>query len=187
VIWPAVTSPAWATFCLPMRTWLLLVILVATAACGAYRFPGPENGSGTVSGQVLATPCSPVEPAAPICVPAPGPASDCVPRSQNGRACVGGPIPSLELVFTKGDTSQTTKTDSRGNYSIELPAGTWRVNAKSFMRIISGPQTLVVTAGASIVADYIVDTGIRAASLSGPAAAAPTPVDDGAQFRTTGR
>jgi hypothetical protein len=168
-----------------MRTALLVVILVATAACGTYRFPGPGNGSGTVSGQVIAALCGPVEPAAQKCLP--GPAADCMPNSLNGRACGAWPVPGLELDFKNGHTSLSAKTDSGGDYSIDLTSGTWTVNTKSYMSIISGPRTVVVGAGARIVANYVVDIGIRAASQSGQAAAAPTPVDDGAQFRTTGR
>jgi hypothetical protein len=96
-------------------------------------------------------------------------------------------MPGLELVFTSGGASLTAKTDSGGDYSIELPSGTWTVGTTSYVRIITGPRTLSVRAGASIVADYVVDTGIRAASQPGSATGAPTPVDGGAQFRTTGR
>jgi hypothetical protein len=145
-----------------MRNALLVVILVATAACGAYRFPGPGSGSGTISGQVIATPCGPVGPGAQVCLPGPAPA--CMPNSPNGPACGEWPIPGLELVFTNGSASLSAKTDSSGRYSIELPSGTWTVSTRSFMRIISGPLTLVVSAGASVIADYVVDTGIRAAA-----------------------
>ena len=74
------------------------------------------------------------------------------------------PIPGLALVFTDGNTSFIAKTDPDGAYSIELPAGTWKVSTPSFVRLISGPQTLVVSDGAAIVADYVVDSGIRAAA-----------------------
>ena len=168
-----------------MRNALLVGILVATAACGVYRFPGPAGGSGTVSGQVMSTSCGPVEPATQKCLP--GPVPDCLPNSPNGTACGTWPVPGLELVFTNGGASLTAKTDSAGDYSIELPSGTWTVATTSFVRIITGPQTLRVRAGASIVANYVVDTGIRAASQPGLATGAPTPVDGGAQFRTTGR
>jgi hypothetical protein len=70
----------------------------------------------------------------------------------------------LGLVFTNGDTTRGVKTDSSGHYSIELPAGTWKVSSLNFGRIISGPEPLVVTAGANIEANYVVDTGIRAAA-----------------------
>jgi hypothetical protein len=73
-------------------------------------------------------------------------------------------MPGFELVFASGATKLITKSESGGVYSIDLPAGTWRVSAGRYGRIIDGPQTLVVSAGASIIADYFVDTGIRAAA-----------------------
>jgi len=73
-------------------------------------------------------------------------------------------MPGVGLVFTNGDTTREVKTDSTGHYSIELQAGTWTVSTLSFGRIVSGPGTLAVTDGANIVANYVVDTGIRAAA-----------------------
>ena len=152
-----------------MRNAVLVLLLLVTASCGAYRFPGPGGGSGTVAGQVTTTPCGPVD--TPTCVPAPG-APACAPNTASGGACAVWPFPNVELVFTNGNTSLSTKTDSNGNYSIALPAGTWKVATTSaMMRITSGPEVLVVTAGASIVADYVVDTGIRAPAK--PAIGAP--------------
>jgi hypothetical protein len=146
-----------------MRNSLLVVLLVATAACGAYRFPGPAGGSGTVSGQVIAYPCGPVEPSNQKCLPVP--AASCMPNPPNSSSCGGGwPMAGLVLIFINGDTTLSTKTDSGGYYSIQLPAGTWSVGTVDFARIIDGPQTLVVSAGDNIVANYIIDTGIRAAA-----------------------
>lgn len=143
----------------------MAAVLLATA-CGAYQFPGPGNGSGTVSGQVVATPCGPVGPAIQPCIyPGAGPVTQCAPPDPNGAAACGGrPIPGLELFFTKGATILTAKTDSNGYYSIDLPSGTWSVNTRSITRIISGQQTLVVNAGSKTVANYLVDTGIRTAA-----------------------
>ena len=70
----------------------------------------------------------------------------------------------LVLIFINGDTTLRTKTDSGGYYSIQLPAGTWSVGTVDFARIIDGPQKLVVSAGDNIVANYVIDTGIRAAA-----------------------
>jgi hypothetical protein len=70
----------------------------------------------------------------------------------------------VQLYFNKGDTTLSAKTDSNGYYSIALPSGTWSVSTRNIMRIISGPQTLDVKAGSTTVANYIVDTGIRAAA-----------------------
>gem|GEM_PF-1261092 len=147
---------------LKMRNALLVVLLVATAACGAWRFPGPGGGTGTVSGQVIAYPCGPVQPANQKCVPYP--AGDCMPQNPYTTSCGGWPMPGVGLVFTNGDTTREVKTDSTGHYSIELQAGTWTVSTLSFGRIVSGPGTLAVTDGANIVANYVVDTGIRAAA-----------------------
>jgi len=122
---------------------LLLLLVVLTVACGAYRFPGQTpSGTGTVSGRVTAVPCSPVEAA-------------------NLPPCAGRPAAGLEIDFTGNGTAVGTRTDSSGAYSVELPAGTWKVSFKSYMRIISGPPTVKVQAGSSVVADYVVDSGIR--------------------------
>ena len=152
-----------AAFCLEMRNALLVVILVATAACGAYHFPGPGNGTGTVGGQVTTNMCGPVEPQIRACpYPGPEPAIDCVPKDPYGP-CGQRPIPGLELFFNNGGTTISTRTDSSGFYSIELPSGTWSVDTRSIMRIIGGPKTVVVSAGETITANYLVDTGIRTA------------------------
>jgi hypothetical protein len=172
-----VTSLDRVAFCTQMRNALLVAILVATAACGAYRFPGPGNGSGTVSGQVIANGCGPVGPAAQPCFQGPGP-TDCLPKDPTAGTCGSWPVAGLELIFTGGSTSVSAKTDSNGDYSIELASGTWTVGTGSFMRIIGGPVTLVVNAGAGIVANYVVDSGIRAGIQPDPAAGGgATPVD----------
>ena len=146
-----------------MRTTLIVAILVATAACGAYRFPGPGNATGTVSGRVVSFACGggPVQPAVPRCLAKPAP--NCLPQAAD-NACGQWPVAELDLVFSNGSTTRLTKTDSAGAYSIELPVGTWRVATATFARIIDGPQTLVVNPGATITANYVVDTGIRAAA-----------------------
>ncbi|TAN31831.1 hypothetical protein EPN29_11520 [bacterium] len=125
-----------------MRHALLLGLLLVTAACGAYRFPGVEpGGSGTVSGNVVAVPCAPVESAA--------------------KPCAGRPVPGLELDFTSGDTTRGAVTDSEGNYSIELGAATWKVRMKTYMRIVSGPPAVTVTSGSRLIVSYVLDSGIR--------------------------
>ena len=158
----AVTSPGRAAFCPEMRITVLVAILMATAACGAYRFPGPGNATGTVTGQVVSFGCGgPVQPAMPRCLAKP--TSNCVPQAPDS-ACAEWPTVGLDLVFNNGTTILRTKTDTAGAYSIELPVGTWKVTTATFVRIIDGPQTLVVNAGAAITANYIVDSGIRAAA-----------------------
>ncbi len=126
-----------------MKYVILGALLLVTAACGAYHFPGasPSAGTGTVSGRVIAVPCAPVEP--------------------GGGACAGRPVPGLEIDYTNGASTSRAETDSTGAYSTDLGAGTWKVTMKTYMRIISGPTTVTVTAGSHVVANYILDTGIR--------------------------
>jgi hypothetical protein len=91
---------------LVMRNVLLAALVLVTAACGAYRFPGGATpGEGTVSGTVVAFPCFPVaqpvgQPAAqaiPACVspcfPVAQPAPDqalpkCTPRPIGAGAAI---------------------------------------------------------------------------------------------------
>jgi hypothetical protein len=144
-----------------MRIALLVGLLIATAACGDYRFPGPVNETGTVHGLVTASGCGgPVQPDARPC---PATLVPCSPQAA-GPTCGQQPISGLALIFTKGNTSFVAKTDSAGAYSINLPVGTWSVATAPIARIIGGPQTLEVKAATSIVADFIVDTGMRAAA-----------------------
>ncbi|HEV2035377.1 MAG TPA: hypothetical protein VGU71_14480 [Candidatus Dormibacteraeota bacterium] len=153
-----------------MRKTLLVAILLATAACGAYRFPSqPPGGTGTVSGQVLATFGCGVNgvngangAGDTMCVPPPVPQpAVCAPGAPVKSGCGATPVAGLELVFTNGTTTTTTTTDSTGSYSIELATGTWTVSTFTKMRIVSGPTTLTITAGASIVANYVVESMIR--------------------------
>jgi hypothetical protein len=92
------------------------------------------------------------------------PAPNCLPQTADNNACGEWPVAGLDLVYSNGSTTRLTKTDNVGAYSIELPTGTWKVTTATFMRIIAGPQTLVVSAGATITANYTVDSGIRAAA-----------------------
>jgi hypothetical protein len=110
---------------------------------------------------VVAIPCGgPVQPADQPCVATP---KFCPPEPA-AQGCGEWPVPGLALVFTNGSSSVVTKTDSAGAYSVDLPVGTWGVTSATFARIVSGPQSIVVNGGASIVANFVVDTGIRAAA-----------------------
>ena len=117
-------------------------LLMLTAACGAYVFPGSSQGAaGTVSGTVIGVPCAPVE--------------------SSTNPCMGRPVPGLEIDFTSGGTTSRAVTDSKGDYSIDLNPGTWRVVLTGFVRVMSGPATITVTSGGKVVANYVVDSGIR--------------------------
>jgi hypothetical protein len=130
-----------------MRALVVLALLMATAACGAYQFPGanpsPSPAGGTVSGRVVAVPCAPLE--------------------QEGSMCAGRGVPKLALDYIRdGEVTATTVTDSGGRYLVSLAAGTYEVKLKTYMRVISGPLTLTVAPGSNLVADYLLDSGIRA-------------------------
>ena len=64
-----------------MRSIVLAAVLLVTAGCGAYQFPGqsPAPGDAHVSGTVLSVPCAPVE--------------------QAGSTCTGRPVPKLEIDY----------------------------------------------------------------------------------------
>jgi type 1 fimbria pilin len=125
-----------------MRVLFLAGFLAVTAACGAYQFPGGSAAqTGHVSGNVMVYPCAPVE--------------------QQGQPCKFAFGAGLQIVFTNGSSVASTTVDANGKYSIDLAAATWKVSFKGIARIISGPATVTVPAGGSVVADYQVDSGIR--------------------------
>ena len=131
---------------------MVAALLMATAACGAYQFPGsapspspsPSPAAGTVSGRVLAVPCAPVQPAS------------------GGIACAGRSVPNLELDYLGGSgVARKAITDANGSYSVELPPGSYVVKLRTYMRVLSGPLNLTVAEGSSTVANYLLDSGIR--------------------------
>lgn len=128
-----------------MRNALLGTLLLVSCACGAYAFPGespgPTPATGTVGGHVIAIPCAPVQPA--------------------GSACAGRPVQGLEIDFVGGQTARTL-TDSTGSYQITLKPGDYLVKLNTYMRVIKGPLKLSVTPGSATIADYVLDSGIRA-------------------------
>lgn len=134
-----------------MRNGLLAALVFLVAACGAYQFPGgPAAGSGTVTGQVTVIPCGPgpIEPA----------------PADNFAPCKMRPAAGVEIDFTSEQgTVTSTKTGSDSRYTIELKAGTYKVSSQNYMRVISGPPIVTVKAGATVVADYVFDSGIRTA------------------------
>jgi hypothetical protein len=125
-----------------MKATLLGVLLLLTAACGSYSFPGsPQPQTGSVSGRVLVYPCHPVEPA--------------------GSSCAGKPGAGLEVDFVNGTAVHNTLTNQDGNYSIQLTPATYQVQFKSYMRILSGPKSVTVISDSLVVANYVLDSGIR--------------------------
>jgi hypothetical protein len=125
-----------------MKASLLGALVLFTAACGSYQFPSsPSPHTGTVSGRVLFIPCGPVQPA--------------------DSTCAGKPAAGVEIDFVDGKTLHGTVTDQKGNYSIALTPATYQVQFKSYMRIVKGAKSVTVTADTNVVADYVLDSGIR--------------------------
>jgi hypothetical protein len=117
-----------------------------------------------VHGQVIALGCGgPIQPDTGAC-PAQGSIACPPPTQPANQTCGKWPMTGLQLTFTDGGATRTATTDVAGAYSIDLPVGTWQVTSSNFARIIQGPQSVAVSEGASIEADYVVDTGIRAAA-----------------------
>ena len=127
-----------------VRVVLLVLSVIAVAACGAYRFPGggPPAGTGVVSGQVVVEPCAAVQPAA--------------------QPCKVSPMSGVEIDFSGDGKTIPARTDANGDYSVELSTGTWKVSFKGYLRIVKGPAAVTVRSGSRVVADYVVDSGIRA-------------------------
>lgn len=132
---------------LVMRNALAVAGLVLlTAACGAYHFPGnspsPSPETAHVSGIVRSVPCAPVE--------------------QAGSTCAGRPVASLEIDYVAGNTVVSRAvTNSSGMYAVDLRPGTYEVKLVTYMRVISGPTKLTLGAGTRTVANYMLDNGIR--------------------------
>ena len=130
--------------------------VVLLAACGNYHFPGGSStGTGTVTGKVTAVPCAPVE--------------------QVDSPCAGRLVANLDFTFTSDSTHEKVKvrTDSAGNYTVELAAGSWSVAFQGIMRIIDGPKSVTVKAGQTIVANYVLDSGIRVPAAAGSSPSSP--------------
>jgi hypothetical protein len=85
----------------------------------------------------------------------------CAPVESTTNPCMGRPVPGLEIDFINGRTTSRTITDSKGSYSIDLSPGTWKVTLSGSVRVMSGPATVTVASGARVVANYVVDSGIR--------------------------
>ena len=131
------------------KIFLIVSALILTAACGAYRFPGASPAAtGTVTGLVSVSPCGPIKP---------------VPdgQPQNSVPCKMMVAARVEMDFASGGPVTSTLTDVNGRYRVELPVGTYKVSAKGYMRIVSGPATVTVKAGDTVTADYLLDSGIR--------------------------
>jgi Carboxypeptidase regulatory-like domain len=97
--------------------------------------------TGTIHGQVMRTPTTPV--------------------CRAGTPC-SAPAKHVTLYFTRSGSTRAATTDARGRYSIQLPAGIYAVktNQTPFGRVPQ-PKTVRVRSGSSTKVDFAIDTGIR--------------------------
>jgi len=72
------------------------------------------------------------------------------------------PAKQITLSFTRNGSTQSTKTDDRGRYSIRLAAGVYAVktNQRPF-GLVPQPRAARVRGGVSTRVDFAIDTGIR--------------------------
>src|SRR3989442_4454269 len=92
-----VTSGQRAALGLLMKAFLLALLVLATAACAAYHFPGGGHvETGTVSGKVTAVPCAPVEA---------GPSN-----------CLARPVPRVGIKFKRQGRDLGTRPPGEGVY-----------------------------------------------------------------------
>src|SRR2546430_16327387 len=122
-------------------------VMLLTAACGAYHFPGdsasPSPETAHVSGIVMSGPCAPVDRA--------------------GSTCAGRPVASREIDYVSGNSViGRVVTNSGGMYAVDLKPGSYEVKLVTYMRVLSGPTKLTLGAGTRTVANYMLDNGIRA-------------------------
>jgi hypothetical protein len=88
--------------------------------------------------------------------------SPITPVCRQGVPC-SAPAKNTSLVFSRGEKSVKTQTDSFGHYRIALAPGWWNVRTATVPRIGSGiePHTVRVLAARFRVVNLDIDTGIR--------------------------
>jgi len=122
-----------------MRWLAMPLVLLALASCTSTS----TSPTGTVTGHVLASPCTPVE-------------------RVGDSPCPGLPVAGASITFSMGSQAAAATTDASGAYSIALPVGTWQ--AKLASRPPFGQErtaTVNVTASTTQVLDFHIDSGIR--------------------------
>ena len=121
-----------------------LCLCLLLAACGQWV---GTTSTGTLTGDVEASPTCPVEHAGQPCPPAPVP----------NRA--------VQILDTNGNTAATATTDSGGHFSVVLAPGSYIVK----VAIVSGqigmrqntPGNVNVSVGQTATITIMLDTGLR--------------------------
>jgi hypothetical protein len=128
-----------------MRRSFVVLLLVTIAACSTSPAASPYQ----ISGQAVAGPTCPVEPASPV----PG---QCAPR----------PVAGAVLVITDSAGREVTRatTGADGRWAASVPAGTETITPQPVQGLLgtARPISIIVAAGSvptMIQIDY--DTGIR--------------------------
>jgi hypothetical protein len=120
---------------------LTLAALLLLTACGPRVPAGGQAAFGTVAGHVLAYPCAPVERA--------------------DSPCPGRAAAHVEVDFRHGaEPPVRAITDVNGDYTVRLAPGSYVVSV-GVLRLMSGPKSVTVAAGATVRADIVFDSGIR--------------------------
>lgn len=97
--------------------------------------------TGTIHGQVMRTPTSPV--------------------CRVGTPC-SAPAKHVTLFFMLNGSTRATSTDTHGRYSIRLPPGVYAVKTNQHpFGTIPQPRKVRVMAGQSRRTNFAIDTGIR--------------------------
>jgi hypothetical protein len=125
------------------RSLLLAAGIATVAACGA-QSSGGAGGSG-LYGSVRLSPSS------PVCVA--------------GRPC-SKPARGFKLVFSANGRSVTAKTNTRGNYRVQLRPGRYAVRAAAASRNASPkaglqPHFVSVPSSGFAKRNFVYDSGIR--------------------------
>lgn len=122
----------------------LTLTTLLLAACGPGAGPpGPSGAKGTISGQVLAWPCAPVE--------------------RVGSPCPGRPAPDATVQVTPagGGPASEVVTDGMGDFSVMVPPGRYQVAVVGRRLVGTTSVAVDVEAGGTATADLVIDSGIR--------------------------
>jgi hypothetical protein len=125
-----------------MRPWLVPAVLLLACGSSTGHPAASPLAEGTISGHVMSGPSCPVV--------------------RPGQVCADRPLADVAVEFaTDGSRVYTARTDAGGAYQVSLPEAVYRARVLVPRPVVKGPAEVAVRAGASITADYTVDSGIR--------------------------
>ncbi|HET9250256.1 MAG TPA: carboxypeptidase-like regulatory domain-containing protein [Actinomycetota bacterium] len=124
---------------------IMILTLAVLAACARGPAAGPDDGLGTIRGQVLLAPTCPVQSTESPCP---------------GRRLAGVPV---RVVDARGEVRASAVSDDHGAFTIQVGPGTYLLTAsieQDPARSVT-PVRVVVRAGVVVRSDVLVDSGIR--------------------------